>query len=343
MSQTTPIARPEPPTQTDRQTLADPGGNTRKHSASSNGLTANQGGATDATPDRERTARAADEKFRVRYGRWALVTGASAGIGAEFARQLASKGLNLLLVARRAELLDALAGELARGHDVVVRTLAVDLTDPDFLDPIREAIADLDVGLLVNNAGTAVGGGFLDTDLEQQRRSISLNVLAPLALTHQLAQGMRTRGRGGIIFLSSPMALQGVARWANFAATKSYDFTLAEGLAYELKPQGIDVLSVLPGPTLTEGTLNMGAQPDKGPLKFTPPDGVVAETLAALGRRSTVVPGRMNRLTSALMNVLSRSARTKLWAKMMAAMAMTGDVSSPQLGEEVRVADGGFH
>jgi hypothetical protein len=160
-------------------------------------------------------------------------------------------------------------------------------------------------------------------------------VLVPLALTHELASGMRKRGRGGIIFLSSPMAHQGVAHWANFAATKSYDLTLADGLAYELAPQGIDVLTVLPGPTLTEGAVNMGAQANKGPMKFAPPEGVVVAALAALGKRSTVVPGRMNQLMSALMKGLSRSARTKLWTKVMDAIGMASDVvSSPQLGEE---------
>ncbi|HEX9354825.1 MAG TPA: SDR family NAD(P)-dependent oxidoreductase [Streptosporangiaceae bacterium] len=109
-------------------------------------------------------------QFKAFYGPWALVTGASAGIGAEFARQLAGKGLNLILVARRAELLTALAGELARAHGVEVRTVAVDLSDRGFPDAIREAAADVDVGLLVNNAGTTVGGKLLETDLEQQRR-----------------------------------------------------------------------------------------------------------------------------------------------------------------------------
>ena len=266
------------------------------------------------------------DRLRARYGPWALVTGASAGIGAEFAGQLADKGLNLILVARRAELLDALAAELRRAHGVEVRTVAVDLSESGSLDTISDAIDDLDVGLLINNAGTAVGGKLLDSNLEQQRRSVELNVLAPLALTHELGRRMRTREHGGIIFLSSPMALQGVANWANFAATKSYTLTLGEGLAYELEPQGIDVLTVLPGPTLTEGALGMGAQPDKGPMKFKPPGGVVAAALASLGKRSTVAPGRLNRLTTALMaTCLSRSARTKLWTKMMAAMGMAGD------------------
>jgi short-subunit dehydrogenase len=275
------------------------------------------------------------DQFKARYGPWALVTGASAGIGAEFARQLAGKGLNLILVARRAELLDALAEDLMRAHGVEVRTIAVDLSGSDFLDAIRDVVEDVDVGLLVNNAGTAVGGSFLDTELEPQRRSVELNVLAPLLLAHQLGRHIRTRGRGGIIFLSSPMALQGVANWANFAATKSYDLTLAEGLAGELESQGIDVLSVLPGPTLTEGTVNMGARANRGPMKFKAPEGVVAETLASLGKTSTVVPGWMNRLMNALMKCLSRSARTKLWGKMMAAMGMPDEViSSPQVGEK---------
>lgn len=283
----------------------------------------------------ERTTDAAASPFRDRYGPWALITGASAGIGAEFARQLAAKGLNLILVARRAELLAALAGQLARAHGVEVRTVAIDLSDRSFLDAIREAAQDTDIGLLVNNAGTAVGGKLLETDLQQQRQSVELNVLAPLALAHELGRRMRTRGHGGIIFLSSPMALQGVPNWANFAATKSYDLTLADGLAYELRPHGIDVVAVLPGPTLTEGTTNMGAKQGKGPMKFGPPESVVTAALASLGRRSTVIPGRINRLMSVLMSKsLSRSAKTKLWAKMMDAMGMADDsISSPQASE----------
>lgn len=267
--------------------------------------------------------------FRERHGPWALVTGASAGIGEEFARQLAGKGINPILVARRADLLEALAAELVRDHGVATRTVAVDLTDPGFIDAIREVVRGLEVGLLVNNAGTTIGGNFLESELEQQRRTIELNVMAPLVLSHELGRSMRARGRGGIIFVSSLFALQGVPNFANYAATKSYALVLAEGLAYELKEDGVDVLGLLPGPTLTEGTTNMGAKPDRGPMRFVPPGGVVETALSSLGRRTIVVPGAMNRaMTTMTGRALTRSGRTKMWAQVLGKMGMMGDLVS---------------
>lgn len=277
-----------------------------------------------------------EPEFRDRYGPWALVTGASAGIGYEFARRLAARGLDVILVARQAGRLETLAAELEREHRVEARALAVDLTDPTFIEAIRGEVGGRQVGLLVNNAGTTVGGGFLESDLDLQRRTVELNVLAPLVLAHDLGQGMRARGRGGIIFVSSLFALQGVPNFANYAATKSYDLILGEGLAYELGRTGVDVLSVLPGPTLTEGTANMGAEPDKGPMKFRSPEGVAETALAVLGKRSTVVPGAMNRvMTTVAAKAMSRSGRTKMWAYTLGKMGMTGDlVSSPQARTE---------
>lgn len=273
-----------------------------------------------------------ERQFRDRYGPWAVVTGASAGIGAEFARRLAGRGLNVILVARRKDRLEALAAELKRKYGVEARPLAVDLTEPTFMEAIRRGINGLQVGLLVNNAGTTIGGNFLDNDLEPQRRTVELNILAPLLLAHELGQSMRERNRGGIIFVSSLFALQGVPNFANYAATKSYNLGLAEGLAYELRRSGVDVLSVIPGPTLTEGTINMGALPDKGPMKFRAPDGVAKAALAALGKRPTVVPGAMNRVMATFSSkAMSRSGRTKMWAVTLGVMGMTGDrVSSPQ-------------
>lgn len=270
--------------------------------------------------------------FRERYGPWALVTGASAGIGAEFARQLAGRGLGVILVARRARVLQALAAGLEREHGVEARTVAVDLTDPAFLDAIRPVVGGVDVGLLVNNAGTAVGGGLLDSDLEAQRRVVALNAVAPLGLAHELGQGMRARG---IIFLSSLFALQGVPTFANYAATQSYDLTLADGLAYELRRDGVDVLGVLPGPTLTEGTATMGVEPDRGPMQFGPPDRVVAAALGSLGNRPVVVPGAVNRVMSAVMGrALSRSRRTKVVAGMLSRMQLTGGPSPGRRPEQ---------
>jgi uncharacterized protein len=273
-----------------------------------------------------------DTELRERYGSWALITGASAGIGAQFARRLAGKGLNTILVARRQPLLDALASEIQRDHGVEATTLAVDLSEPGFLDTLDAATRELDVGLLVNNAGTTYGGAFLETDPSRHQREVHLNILAPLLLSHHLGRRMLERGRGGIIFVSSLFALQGVPNFANYAATKSYDLTLGDGLAHELGDRGIDVLTVAPGPTLTEGTERMGASTDSGPMPFRAPDLVVTATLRSLGRRSTVVPGGMNRVMTAFTaRSMSRSSRTRMWAAVLKRMEMTDVVvSSPQ-------------
>ena len=147
--------------------------------------------------------------FKDKYGPWALITGASSGIGAEFARQLAAKGLNLVLVARREERLRALARELETAHPIAVTIIPVDLTTTDFLAVIQQATDGLEIGLLVNNAGVMPTGRFLDHDLEQELRQLNLNTRAPLILTHHFGRPMAERGRGGLLFLASMTAFQG--------------------------------------------------------------------------------------------------------------------------------------
>jgi uncharacterized protein len=224
--------------------------------------------------------------LRERYGPWVLVTGASAGIGAEFARQLAGRGLVVILVARRAQLLQALAAGLEREHGVQARTVAVDLTDPTFIDAIRPAVGGVEVGLLVNNAGTAVGGGLLDSDLAAQRWVVALNVVAPLVLAHQLGQGMRARGRGGIIFLSSLLPCRASPPSPTTRPPRATTSPWRKGSPTSSGTMASTSWVSCPGPTLTEGTATMGVEPDKVPMKFGPPDPVVAAALGSLGQQA---------------------------------------------------------
>ena len=190
--------------------------------------------------------------FVGRFGPWALVTGASSGIGEAFARRLAEFGMNLVLVARREDGLRKLADELQKRHSVSTRAVPVDLSRDDFLPIIEHATDELQIGLLVNNAGIATTGKFLDNDLRSELALLHVNNRAPLILAHHFGRSMRKKGRGGMIFLSSSVAFAGVPTWSNYAASKAHDLLFAEGLAKELRQDGISVLALCPGATQTD-------------------------------------------------------------------------------------------
>ena len=242
------------------------------------------------------------EQFNERYGPWALVTGASSGIGAEFARQLAARGLNVALVARRRERLGDLAAELEPAHGIATRIIVADLAREDFLPEIRAGLGDVDVGLLINNAGFGNTGNLLDNDLARELELLHVNCRAVLMLAHEIGRHLRARGRGGMIFVSSTVGFTPTPIWSNYSASKAYDLFLGEGLAAELGPSGVDVLTVCPGATRTEfqvqAALDERVLP--GPMRalvFMSPEAVVRGTLDALGRKRTHVPGWLNALT----------------------------------------------
>ena len=257
--------------------------------------------------------------FKATYGPWALITGASSGIGAEFARALAGRGLNLVLVARREARLRDLARDLEVAHSIAVKVVPVDLTAPDFLPTIQQATEGLEIGLLVNNAGVMPTGRFLDNDLEHELRQLDLNVRAPLILTHAFGRQMAERGRGGILFLASLVAFQGTPLVAHYAATKAFDLILAEGLHAELKQAGIDVLALAPGFTDTHlaGDLDFS----NSPVKPMPVEPVVQRALDALGRKAVVIPGGQNRLLAWMgKHLLPRSANTAIYGRIFGAL-----------------------
>jgi short-subunit dehydrogenase len=255
--------------------------------------------------------------FAERYGPAALVTGAGVGIGAEFARQLAARGLDLVLVARRVEKLEQVAQEIRARHGVAVRVAPLDLAAPDLRERVAAAVEGVDVGLLVSNAGRYGFGRFLDARLEDELGGLDVNVRAPLVLAHDFARRLAARGRGGMIFLSSTSAFQGTPFAAGYGAAKAHTLVLAEALAWELEPFGVDVLAVCPGPVATEGTAEMDTSSFPiGPMQAPP---VVRRALDALGRRSAVVPGASNALVAALgKHLLPRSANTRLMGAIFA-------------------------
>lgn len=261
-------------------------------------------------------SRARGSTFAERYGPAALVTGASTGLGAEFARQLAARGLDLVLVARRKGRLDEVAREVRAAHGVAVDVATLDLGAADLRERLGDAIRGRDLGLVVSNAGRYGFGRFLDSTLESELAGLDVNARAPLVLAHEFAGRLAARGRGGMIFLSSSSAFQGTPFAAGYGAAKAHTLVLAEALAYELAPWNVDVLAVCPGPVATEGTAEMDTSSFPiGPMQAGP---VVRQALDALGRRSAIVPGLPNAAVVALGKLLPRSANTRLMGAIFA-------------------------
>ncbi|HKA89504.1 MAG TPA: SDR family NAD(P)-dependent oxidoreductase, partial [Haliangiales bacterium] len=185
--------------------------------------------------------------FAARYGPWAVVAGASEGLGAAFARALAARGLNLVLFARRRDALDALAASLG----VEVRAVALDLAQPDLAAAVADVVGDIDVGLLVYNAAYAPIGAFAELPLADKLRAVDTNCRGPVTLADALAPRLRRRGRGGIVLMSSLAGALGSPLVATYAATKAFNLVLAEGLWDELGQLGIDVIACRAGATRT--------------------------------------------------------------------------------------------
>jgi short-subunit dehydrogenase len=251
--------------------------------------------------------------FKERYGPWALVTGASAGIGAEFAVQLADQGLNLVLVARRKQRIEELARRLESTKKIQTKTIAADLTQPDFLSFVISETQAFDIGLLVNNAGFGIAGKFLDHELERELALLDVNCRAPLMLTHVFGRQMAQRKRGGIIFVSSVSAYIATPFEAGYAASKVYEFFLAESLGYEMKKDGVDVLALCPGSTDTEFHEIAGSRA-VGAMKVQP---VVALGIKTLGKKPVAIPGWHNRLLVYFLKFTPRRMHTYFAGKVM--------------------------
>jgi uncharacterized protein len=243
--------------------------------------------------------------FSARYGQWALVAGASYGLGAAYARQLASLGLNLVLVARSADALEILADQIRNQYKVQVRALTQDLSAADAVEQITSRVSDLEIGLLVSNAAVSCVGPFLETSLEDHFREIQVNVSTPLALAHLLGQKMVERGRGGIILMSSLSSTQGSPLISNYAATKAYLRILGEGLWDEFRPAGVDVISCWASSIATPGfESSIREGKTNGPVRPLTPGQVARETISNLGRSPWIIPGRTNRAAAFFMQRL---------------------------------------
>lgn len=242
------------------------------------------------------------------YGPWALITGASSGIGAEFARQLAARGFHVVIVARRRERLEALGDRLERAYGTKVKIVVADLGAPDFMAQVLAVTDGIDVGLVVNNAGFGVAGRFLDHSLERELELLYVNCRAPLVLSHVFGKQMAVRRRGGIVFISSVVGFLSMPFMSHYSASKGYELLLGEGLGFELKQFGVDVLVVCPGGTETEFQEVAGVRPLSA-MKVEP---VVRRALGALGKKPTVITGLRNRVFIGSARLAPRYVMTKV-------------------------------
>lgn len=254
--------------------------------------------------------------LKTRFGPTALITGASDGIGRAFAWALAAKGFDLVLVARREDVLQGLARDLADKHGVAVQVIAADLSTPQAVADLLTRTEGLPVGLLVAAAGFGSIGPFLDQDAATEANMVDLNCRSVVALTHGIATRMALARTGGIVLFGSLVGFQGVPGSATYAATKGFVQGFAEGLTVELRPQGISVLSVAPGPVGTGFAARAGMQMGQAET----PETVARVALAALPSGGTVRPGFLAKLLGWSLATMPRWGRVRVLGQIMKGM-----------------------
>ena len=260
------------------------------------------------------------ETWRARYGTWAVVTGASDGIGREMAYRLAEAGLSLVLVARREAVLDELAAELSARHNIETREIATDLALEAAVESVAAGTDDLDVGLLVAAAGYGTSGTLIEAPLERELRMVDVNCRAVMALSRTFGRRLALRGRGALVLMSSIVGFQGVPYAAHYAATKAYVQSLAEALHVELAPLGVNVVASAPGPV--HSGFAAGAHMRLG--RALAPKDVAQATLDALGHRTTVRPGWLSKVLGGALSPLPRRARVRVMGRVMRRLALGG-------------------
>jgi hypothetical protein len=237
-----------------------------------------------------------------KYGKLALVAGASEGIGAAFSATLAKAGIDLILIARRKEPLEQVASDLYGKYKVNVRTFSCDLSEPDSIKQIQSAVNDKHVDMLVYNAALSFIGPFENDTMDHCNRIATANMITPMNLVKIFGEEMVKRGRGAIILMSSMAGSQGSGFLSSYAASKAFNRVFAESLWYEWKDKGVDVIACCAGATSTKNYL--ATNPGKSSLfapRVTTPEEVVEECFRHLGKRPSFIAGSGNKIASFLM------------------------------------------
>jgi len=252
--------------------------------------------------------------FKEKYGPVALIAGASEGMGAAWANALAAHGLDLVLVARREELLQSISAELESQYKINVQTITCDLASPDATQFIMNAIGNTKINCLVYNAASSYIGPFINTAAATHVHIAAVNIVTPLQLVYALAGPMLTQGRGAVIFMSSLAGFQGSGFLATYAASKAFIRVLGESLWYEWKSKGVDVIACCAGATTTPNYIN--SKPGKigfaAPRPQLPED-VVEECLDKIGKTASFTSGGGNKLATFFMqHIFSRKRAIKI-------------------------------
>ncbi|QLL07704.1 SDR family NAD(P)-dependent oxidoreductase [Mycobacterium vicinigordonae] len=264
--------------------------------------------------------------FSDKYGPWALVAGASDGVGAAFAKGLAEHGVNVVLLARRRPVLDSVAAQIHTTTTAKTRVLAIDLATKNAASVIAEATSDLELGLLVYCAGADPNfQPFLANPIEAAESMVQRNCVVPMQLCHHFARPMVERGRGGIVIFGSGAGLAGGPNMVAYGASKAFDMVFAEALWAELHPHGIDVLGLILGktdtPALRELEYSRGqiASPNDVPPGACAVSDVIAEAFENLANGPTWIVGEDLRAATQMMGSLTRNQLVNLMIQASAA------------------------
>jgi uncharacterized protein len=259
---------------------------------------------------------------KAKYGPWALIAGASDGVGAAFAEAIANNGINVVLLARRAEVLNAVAEGIRGRTGAEARVVVTDLSAPDATQSIVAATADLDIGLMVYCAGAdADFAPFLENSIDAAERMLQRNCLIPMQLTHHYGQAMVERGRGGIVIISSGAAFVGAPNMATYGATKAFDMIFAEALWCELRDKAVDALGVVLGETDTPSLRRLReerglAGPNEPVPGATAPEEVVSAAFKSLGKDPTCMAGKQIRRGARIIYPIPRGVLVRLMIRM---------------------------
>ncbi len=251
------------------------------------------------------------KNFSQKYGPWALITGASSGIGEQFAHMIAQEGINVILIARRMSLLEKLAENLRQLYGVEAEAQSVDLAQDNFIEPILRCGHGKDVGLIVINAAAGAKGPHHEISSEKLSSILNINCRVAMMLTHAFIPELIQRGRGGILLTGSIEGFFGFPWSSGYAASKAFILSLGEGLGQELKGYNIDVLVLSPGATDTEFPISQGVRREEL-MGIMSPHEVARHGLKQLGRKPIYITGWINRLYIGIFSMLPRSLAVKL-------------------------------
>ncbi|WP_431158257.1 SDR family NAD(P)-dependent oxidoreductase [Winogradskyella poriferorum] len=254
------------------------------------------------------------DRLKKDYGNWALVTGATSGIGKALATKLAEAGFNLVITGRRETQLNSLSTEFFDQYNVESIPIVGDLSRKEAVDSLLEETNHLSIGIVILNAGFGTSGKFVNSDIQNELNLVDLNCKAVLQMSHHFCNKMKDETRkGAIVLLSSMVAFQGVPNAANYGASKAYIQSFGEGLARELKPFGIDILCAAPGPVKSgfadRANMNMG-------MSLLPED-IAIPIIKAIGKKSTLLPGFLTKFLVYSLRLLPRWGKIRVMEKVM--------------------------